>query len=168
MKKQDEPRAQGQSRSHALRRRCKHQPQNVCLLRAQGNADSDLTGPLRHRVGNHAIQSHRCEYQCQKGKTAKNARNKSLLRPLRLDGDPLIEVTHVARNLLVPVHRPHLRANVTQSKRPAGSYCAIRRRARPPLRQPPGTTHRYPESPASRSSRSSFWVSGSGDPRRPP
>ena len=89
----------------------KDDPHHVPALGAQRHTDSKLVGPLRHRVGHHAVKADGGKSEGQPGQEALEIHaGQMLLLPLRFIGDPGIEILDVGEDLLLRVHGRHLRS----------------------------------------------------------
>ena len=107
--------------AHTPQSRGKNDPQYMAALRAQGHANAEFVGPLRHGVGDHAEEPDRRQRQRQAAEDAENPRRQMLLLPLRQVGDPGFQILGGAVALLFRVHlgqlHPH-RAQQGERRRP--------------------------------------------------
>ena len=83
----------------------KDDPQHVAALGAQSHSNAKLVRPLRHGVGDHAVEPDRGQRQGQTAKYAEDPRRQVLLLPLLPIGDPGVQIFDVAVALLFRVHR---------------------------------------------------------------
>lgn len=96
------------SAPHTPQSRRKHDPKYVAALGAQGHANAEPVGPLRHCVGDHAVKPDRRQSQCQAAKYSEDPRRQVLLLPLLPIGDPGVQILRYAVTLMLRVHRRQL------------------------------------------------------------
>ena len=85
-------------------------------LRPQRHANAKLICPLRHRIGDHAIQPHCRQRQRQHGKRAEQPRHQVLLLPLLLTCDPVFKILNMAVDLLVRIDLVYLCSDRMQQR----------------------------------------------------
>ena len=73
-------------------------------LSTQRYANPKFLGALRYRIGHHAVEPHCSESQGQPGKYAKDPCRQVILLPLRLIGNPGVQILDLIPGLLVWVH----------------------------------------------------------------
>src|ERR1019366_7460853 len=128
------------SAPHTPQSRRKHDPEYVAALGAQGHANAELVGPLRHCVGGHAVKPDRRQRQCQTAKYSEDPRRQVLLLPLLPIGDPGVEILGYAVTLLLRVHRRQVHPHRVQQgeRRRLGPH--LPRSSCPQDVKPPGFT----------------------------
>jgi hypothetical protein len=77
--------------------------EHMAALRAERHADAELACSLSHCVGNNTVKSNSGQGKPESGKRAEGPRDEPLLLPLRLTGDPVIEVADIAIERLIRV-----------------------------------------------------------------